>query len=129
MSYIRQKEAPGYRRKRKPRLRKNHPLVYVRNVHCHCLRVRCVFRWERFGEATRQWTAGLLCSDQFARDWSWNLGGSYQVSQSVFVTDAVDTNNNLCHRAFELQALGLGHPDLTGNMDRQTSDGQFGFLE
>ena len=79
-----------------------------------------------YGEATRQWTAGLAFSDQFAREWSWNLSGAYQVSRSVFVTDAVNLTTiygtaGLSYKPWEWASL-----DLTGNLNRQTSDGQFG---
>ena len=62
-----------------------------------------------FGEATRQWTAGLALSDRFTREWSWTLSGAYQISKSVFETNA-KSHHNLWNRGFELQALGVGQP-------------------
>ena len=79
-----------------------------------------------YGGATRQYTAGLAFSNQFAMEWSWNLSGTYQVSRSVFVTDAVNLTTitgaaGLSYRPWEWASL-----DLTGTVNRQTSDGQFG---
>ena len=79
-----------------------------------------------YGETTRQWTAGLAFADKFARDWSWDLTGSYQVSRSIFTTDAININTingtaGLRYKPWELASI-----DLTGHMTRQTSDGQFG---
>lgn len=79
-----------------------------------------------FGGATRQYTAGLSFSDRFTREWSWNLSGTYQVSRSAFVTDAINLNTiygtaGLSYKPWEWASL-----DLTGNLSRQTSNGQFG---
>jgi hypothetical protein len=127
MSYIRQKEAPG-----NPEERESAPSGLINFSYTSETFKANVFGsavysgGSGFGEATRQWTAGLSFSDQFARDWSWNLGGSYQVSQSVFVTDAVDTNTIYGTARLSYRPWVWGTLDLTGNMDRQTADGQFG---
>ena len=127
MSYIRQNEAPGI-----PEERESAPsglinFSYTSETFKANVYGSAVYSGgSGFGEASRQWTAGLLFSDQFARDWSWNLRGTYQVSQSVFVTDAVDTNTIYGTAGLSYKPWVWGTLDLTGNMDRQTSDGQFG---
>jgi len=79
-----------------------------------------------FGEATRQWTAGFGFNDQFAREWSWSLSGTYQVSRSVFETDAVDITTLYGAAGLRYKPWEWGSLDLTGYVDRQTSDSQFG---
>ena len=79
-----------------------------------------------FGEATRQWTAGLALNDQFAREWSWSLSGSYQVSKSVFETGAVNINTIYGAAGLRYKPWEWGSLDLTGFAERQTTDGQFG---
>jgi hypothetical protein len=79
-----------------------------------------------FGETTRQWTAGFALNDQFAREWSWSLSGTYQVSQSVFETDAVDINTIYGTAGLRYMPWEWGSLDLTGYVDRQTSDSQSG---
>ena len=79
-----------------------------------------------YGSTTRQYTAGLAFTDQFAMEWSWNLSGTYQVSQSVFVADAVSSNTTTGTAGLSYRPLQWASLDLTGNLDRQTSDGQFG---
>jgi hypothetical protein len=79
-----------------------------------------------FGEATRQFTAGMTLLDRFARDWSWNLSGSYQVSRSVFSENAVNIHTINGATGFQYQPWTWAALDLTGNLNRQTSSGQFG---
>jgi len=79
-----------------------------------------------YGETTRQWTAGLAFADRFARDWSWSLSGSYQVSRSVFVTDAININTMNGTAGLSYKPWQWSSFDLSGHMSRQTSDGQFG---
>jgi hypothetical protein len=79
-----------------------------------------------FGEATRQYTAGMTVMDQFARDWTWNLSGAYQVSQSVFSENAVDIHSINGATGVQYRPWRWATVDLTGNLNRQTSSGQFG---
>jgi hypothetical protein len=79
-----------------------------------------------FGEATRQWTTGLVFGNRFSREWSGNLSGAYQVSRSAFDTAAVDLATFYGTAGLQYQPWEWGSLDLTGNMNRQTSDGQFG---
>jgi hypothetical protein len=79
-----------------------------------------------YGEATRQWTAGLALNDQFTREWSWNLSGTYQVSRSVFTTDTVNLTTIYGTAGLSYKPWEWGSLNLTGNLNRQTSDGQFG---
>jgi hypothetical protein len=79
-----------------------------------------------FGEATRQWTVGLAFSDQFTREWSGNLSGAYQVSRSVFESNAVNLKSTYGTAGLRYQLWEWGSLELTGNLNRQISDGQFG---
>jgi hypothetical protein len=79
-----------------------------------------------FGEATEQWTTGLAFSGRFTREWSWNLSGAYQVSQSAFETDVVDSKTINSAAGLSYKPWEWGSLELTGNLGRQTSDGQFG---
>jgi len=79
-----------------------------------------------FGQATRQWTAGLALSDQFTREWSWNLSGTYQISKSVFVSDAENLTTITGTAVLSYKPWAWASLDLTGHIDRQTSDGQSG---
>ena len=79
-----------------------------------------------FGEATRQWTVGLAFSDQFTREWSGNLSGAYQVSRSVFTSNAVDLKSTSGTAGLRYQPWEWGSLDLTGNLNRQISKGQLG---
>jgi len=127
MSYIRQSEAPGI-----PEQRTSSPsglfnASYTSETFTASVYGSAVYSGgSGYGEATRQRTAGLALNDQFAREWFWNLSGTYQVSRSVFVTDAVNINTiystaGLSYKPWEWASL-----DLTGYLNRQTSDGQFG---
>jgi Uncharacterized protein conserved in bacteria (DUF2320). len=79
-----------------------------------------------FGETTRQYTAGMTLLDRFARDWSWNLSGAYQVSQSVFSENAVNIHAINGATGFQYRPWRWATLDLTGNLNRQTSSGQLG---
>jgi hypothetical protein len=78
------------------------------------------------GEATRQYTTGLMLTDRFTPEWSGNLSGSYQVNRSAFETDEVDLTTVYVTAGLRYQPWQWGSLDLTGSMNRQTSDGQFG---
>jgi hypothetical protein len=127
MSYIRQNEAPGI-----PEQRTSAPSGLINfnyaseSFTAHVFGSAVYSGGSGFGEATRQYTAGLSFSDRFTREWSWNLSGTYQVSRSAFVTDAINLNTiygtaGLSYKPWEWASL-----DLTGNLSRQTSNGQFG---
>jgi hypothetical protein len=79
-----------------------------------------------FGEATRQWTVGLAFMDQFTREWSGSISGAYQVSRSVFTSNAVDLESTYGTAGLRCQPWQWGSLDLTGNLNRQISRGQFG---
>lgn len=79
-----------------------------------------------FGEATRQYTAGVTVANRFARDWTWNLSAAYQISESAFETDAVDIRTINGSTGVQYRPWRWATVDLTGNLQRQTSDAQFG---
>jgi len=127
MSYIRQSEAPGI-----PEQRTSSPsgifnISYTRETFTARAFGSYVYSGgSGYGEATRQKTTGLVFTDQFTREWSGNLSGTYQVSQSVFSSESIDLvtiygTAGLSYKPWEWASL-----DLTGNLNRQTSDGQFG---
>jgi hypothetical protein len=130
ISYIRQNEAPGI-----PEQQTSDPsgifnAYYTSETFTATFFGSAVYSGgSGFGEATRQWTAGLSLSDRFTRDWSWSLSGTYQVSKSVFTSDAVNLTTIygtgvLSYKPWEWTSL-----DLTGYLNRQTSDGRsFGDL-
>jgi hypothetical protein len=78
------------------------------------------------GEATQQYTAGMTLSDRFAKDWTWNLSGAYQINRSAFETDAVDIRTINGSTGVQYRPWRWATVDLTGNLNRQTSSGQFG---
>jgi hypothetical protein len=127
MSYIRQNEAPGI-----PEQQTSSPsglfnVSYTSETFTANVYGSAVYSGgSGYGEATRQWTAGLAFSDQFARDWSWNLSGTYQISKSVFVTDAVNLTTITGTAVLSYKPWLWASLDLTGYIDRQTSDGQSG---
>ena len=127
MSYIRQKEAPGI-----PEQQTSDPsglfnVTYTSETFTANVYGSAVYSGgSGFGQATRQWTAGLAFSDQFAREWSWNLSGTYQISKSVFVTDAVNLTTIYGTAVLSYKPWEWGSLDLTGYLNRQTSDGQSG---
>jgi hypothetical protein len=79
-----------------------------------------------YGEATRQGTVGIAIEDQFTREWTWNLGGSYQISKSVFTSDSVNIKTTYANAGLRYKPWEWASMDLNGSMSRQTSDGQFG---
>ena len=79
-----------------------------------------------YGSATRQYTAGMRLSDRFAMDWTWNLSGAYQVSRSVFSENTVDIHAINGSTGFQYHLLRWATLELSGNLHRQTSSGQFG---
>jgi hypothetical protein len=127
MSYIRQSEAPGI-----PEEKESAPSGLLNIYYAFetvTLRVygSAVYGGgSGFGEATRQWTAGLSLSGQLARSWSWGLTGAYQIERSVFVTDAVDINTTFGSGSLYYQAWNWARLNLTGTFDLQSSDGQSG---
>jgi len=127
MSYIRQKEAPGI-----PEQKTTDPSGIINASYTSETFTASVFGsavysgGSGYGEATRQWTAGLVLNDQFAREWYWNLSGTYQVSKSVFTADAVNITTIYGAAGLSYKPWEWGSLDLTGYLDRQTTDGQFG---
>ena len=127
MSYIRQSEAPGI-----PEQRTSAPSGLINfnyvfeSFTAHVFGSAVYSGGSGFGEATRLYTAGLAFSGQFAREWSWNLSGAYQVSRSAFETDAIDLTTIYGTAGLSYKPWEWGSLDLTGNLNRQTSDGQFG---
>ena len=68
----------------------------------------------------------LRSPNQFTREWSGNLTGAYQVSRSVFETDAVDLATMYGTAGLRYQPWEWGSVDLTGTLNRQRSNGQVG---
>jgi hypothetical protein len=68
----------------------------------------------------------VTVSNRFARDWTWNLSGAYQISESAFETDAVDIRTINGSTGVQYRPWRWATVDLTGNLQRQTSDAQFG---
>ena len=111
MSYIRQNEAPGI-----PEQRTSSPsglfnASYTSETFTANVFGSAVYSGgSGYGEATRQWTAGLAVQRPVRQEWSWNLSGSYQVSRSVFATDAIDLKTIYGTAGLRYQALGVGQP-------------------
>jgi len=126
-SYIRQSEAPGIPEQKTSAPSGLFNLSYTSETFTANVYGSAVYSGgSGYGQATRQWTAGLGFSDQFTREWSWNLGGTYQVSKSVFTTDAVNLNTIFGTAGLSYRPWEWGSFNLTGNLNRQTSDGQLG---
>jgi hypothetical protein len=79
-----------------------------------------------FGQGTRQWTVGMSIRDQFAREWSWDLQGTYQDSKSAFAPNAVSLQTIYGSAGLRYQPLVWFSLDLTGSLNHQSSNGQFG---
>lgn len=78
-----------------------------------------------FGETTRQGTAGLSFSGPLSAAWSWRLNGTYQITTSVF-TDSIDLSSAYGTAGVAYRFFGWGSLELTGHVDRQWNNGQFG---
>jgi hypothetical protein len=127
MSYIRQSEAPGIPEQRTSAPSGLFNASYTSETFTANVYGSAVYSGgSGFGEATRLYTAGLAFSGRFTREWSWNLSGTYQVSRSAFETDAVDLTTIYGTAGLSYKPWEWGSLDLTGNLNRQTSDGQFG---
>jgi Putative beta-barrel porin 2 len=127
MSYIQQKEGPGVPEEQTSAPSGLFNASYTSETFTARVFGSAVYSGgSGFGEATRQWTAGLALNDQFAREWSWSLSGSYQVSKSAFETDAVNTNTIYGVAGLKYKPWEWGSLDLTGYVNRQTTDGRFG---
>jgi hypothetical protein len=82
---VRQKEAPGSPEQKESSPRGNLNIAYAHETFTARAFGSYVYSGgSGFGEATRDWTTGLAFTDKFTREWSWNLSGSYQNSESVF---------------------------------------------
>jgi len=127
ISHIRQHEAPGT-----PEQRSSTPSGTFSVSHTSATFTANAFGsavysgGSGFGEATRQWTVGLAFSDAFTREWSGSLSGAYQVSRSVFTSNSVDLKSSSGTAGLRYRLWEWGSLDLTGNLNRQISDGQFG---
>ena len=127
MSYTRQSEAPG-----SPEKQTSSPSGLFNASYTSEMFTARVFGsalysgGSGYGQVTRLWTAGLAFKNQFAEEWSWNLSGTYQVSRSVFETGAVDIDTINGTAGLRYKPWEWGSLDLTGNLNRQTSNGQFG---
>ena len=127
ISQIRQKEAPGIQAQKESSPSGNFNISYTHESFAATAYGSYVYSGgSGFGEATRQWTTGIGFSDKFTREWSWNLSGAYQVSRSVFATEAVDLATVNGAAGLRYQASEWASLDLTGNLNRQRSNGQFG---
>jgi hypothetical protein len=79
-----------------------------------------------FGGTTRQRTVGLGITGQFDREWSWNIGGSYQSTRSAFETSAVNLDTTYGNAGLRYQPWEWASMDVLGVFNRQNSSGQFG---
>jgi hypothetical protein len=79
-----------------------------------------------YGQITRQGTVYLGIGDVFARNWTWSLGGSYQISRSVFVSNAIDLSSAYGTAGTQYFPYDWMSFDLTGYINRQWSSGQLG---
>jgi len=127
LSNIRQREAPGIPEQRKTSPTGDLNLTYASETFTAKVFGSYVYSGgSGFGVATRQWTTGLAFTEQFTREWSGSLSGAYQVSRSVFGTEAVDLSTILGTAGLRYQFLEWASVDLTGTFNRQRSNGQFG---
>jgi hypothetical protein len=127
LSYIRQNEAPGIQEQRTSAPSGTVNVSYASEGFTAQVFGSAVYSGgSGFGGATRQYTAGLAFTDRFTREWSGNLSGAYQVSRSVFGSDAVDLATSYGSASLRYQPWEWGSLDLTGNLNRQVSNGQFG---
>jgi len=79
-----------------------------------------------YGQPTREGTVGLGLSGALAREWGWNLGGRYQISKSVFNAESVDTTTRYANAGVSYRPWEWGSLNLRGQLERQTTGGQFG---
>jgi hypothetical protein len=127
MSYILKSEAPGT-----PEQRASDPsglfaIAYTTETFTARVFGSAVYPGgSGYGTATRQWTAGLAFNGQLAREWSWKLSGTYQVSRSAFATDGGSINTINGNASLRYRPWVWGSLDLTGYTERQTSDSQVG---
>jgi len=127
MSHIRQREVPGIPEQQTTAPSGLFNVTYTSSTFTANVYGSAVYSGgSGYGEATRQWTAGLGFTDQFARDWYWNLSGTYQISKSVFVTDAVNLTTINGTAVFSYKPWEWASLELTGYIDNQRSDGQSG---
>ena len=127
MSYIRQSEAPGIPEEKTSSPSGIFTIIYVRETFTARAFGSYVYSGgSGYGEATRQKTTGLVFTDRFTREWSGNLSATYQVSQSVFSDETVDLVTMYGTAGLSYQPWEWGSLNLTGNLNRQTSNGQFG---
>jgi hypothetical protein len=127
MSYIRRNEAPGIPEERTSSPSGLFNVSYTSETFTANVYGSAVYSGgSGFGEATRQGTVGLTLSDHFTREWSWNLSGTYQVSRSAFETGAIDLTTIYGTAGLSYKPWEWGSLDLTGNLNRQKSDGQLG---
>lgn len=127
ISQIRQREGSGVPSEQKSSPSGNFNFTYARETFTANAFGSYVYSGgSGFGEATRQWTTGLAFANQFTREWSGNLSGAYQVSRSVFQTDAVDLAAMYGTAGLRYQFLEWASVDLTGSLNRQRSNGQVG---
>ncbi|TFG60310.1 MAG: hypothetical protein E4H29_02620 [Deltaproteobacteria bacterium] len=73
-------------------------------------------------QITRQGTVGINLADQFAQRWSWNLGGNFQISRTVFADTSSDVKTINGTGSIRYAPWERGTLDLTGNAIRQQSD-------
>jgi hypothetical protein len=127
MSQIRQSGAPGIPSQRNSSPTGTFNITYTRDTFtARAFGSVGYSGGSGFGQATRQWTTGLLFTDRFTREWSWNLSGTYQDSRSVSGTDTIDINTIYGTAGLRYQLLEWASLDLTGNLNRQRSNAQFG---
>ena len=79
-----------------------------------------------FSGSTRQEAIGINLSNQLDPHWSGRLGGSYQVSRSVFESYALDLTTTYETALVRYQPREWCWLDLTGTYLQQWSDGEIG---
>jgi hypothetical protein len=79
-----------------------------------------------FGESTRQWTTGMVFTDQFTREVSGTVSGSYQGSRSVFSSGLVNLTTMIGTAGIRYRVREWASVDLSGSLTRQRSSGQSG---
>jgi hypothetical protein len=126
-SYIRQKAGPGVPAENKTSPAGFFTLAYDTPAFQSKLYGSALYSGlSGYGQPTREGSLGLTFSGNFTREWSWNLGGAYQVSKSVFDEGSVDTTTTYATGALRYQMWQWVGLDLNGNLSHQTSSGDIG---
>ncbi len=74
------------------------------------------------GVVTRTGTAGINLADQFAPQWSWSLGGNYQINRTVFAAAPREDKTLNGIGSIRYAPWDWGAFDITGNASLQQTD-------